>query len=381
MNTELAGKSADPVVAPKTHTYKTLDAWRGLASLWVVLYHTSAPLADKFHLTAHGIYLLPLNGYLGVSVFFVVSGYCIAHAAVLSLGKLNGLRSYFAARFRRIYWPCILSLPLYVALGLLATFLVSHHYLKSSALAQQNFLHHGFLYYASNLTLTQIVLHQQFVSPVCWTLCYEAAFYVIVGLMLALKLRTEYQLLNGMHILTVATLLYWLVAPKSVFYPLDYWPLFGMGVMVYDLLKHQRPAAKIAFISAVSLVLVFDWLNYSGGYIGRGTRLTFSCALAAALLMWLLHRYDERLMKFRLVQWMSWLGLFSYSLYLTHWLVVGLVLQLLSKVHLEIPVLCLVVSSVVSVVAAYGFYLVCERPFVKKKALLESAREECKVLS
>lgn len=369
MITSAAENALDTVVVPKTHTYKTLDAWRGLASLWVVLYHTSAPLGDKFNLYAHRAYDLPLNGYLGVSVFFVVSGYCIAHAATQALGRANGLRSYAAARFRRIYWPCWFSLPFYLGLGLLATALVRHHTLKSSALAQQDVLHHSALYYLSNFTLTQIIFHQQFISNVCWTLCYEVAFYVIVGLGLALKLRDERQLLTGLHGLTIATLVYWLIAPKAVFYPLDYWPLFGLGVMVYDLLKHRRIIAKAAFLTAVTLFLVFAGLNVSGGYIGRGTRATFSCALITGLLIWLLHRYDERLMKLRLVQWLSWLGLFSYSLYLTHWLVVGLVLQVLGKAHLERPAVCLVIAPIVSIVVAFGFYQLFERPFIRKKTV------------
>ena len=358
----------DAVVVPKTHTYKSLDAWRGLASLWVVLYHTSAPLGDKFNLYAHRAYDLPLNGYLGVSMFFVVSGYCIAHAATLALGRPGGLRSYAAARFRRIYWPCWFSLPFYLGLGMLATFLVSHHVLKFSALAQQNALHQSALYYLSNFTLTQIVFRQTFISNVCWTLCYEVAFYVIVGLAIAVKSLSEKQLLAALHALTIATLAYWLIAPKAVFYPLDYWPLFGLGVIVYDLVKHRSLTAKAACVITAGLFVTFALLDLSGGYIGRGTRSTFLTALVTAALLWALHSYDEQLMKLKIVQLLSWVGLFSYSLYLTHWLVVGLVLQVLVKLHKETPWICLIVCPLVSVAAAFGFYQLFERPFIKKKA-------------
>ena len=358
-----------PIVVPKTHTYKSLDAWRGLASLWVVLYHTSAPLSDKFNLSAQRAYDLPLNGYLGVSVFFVVSGYCIAHAAAQALGRTDGLKCYAAARFRRIYWPCLFSLPFYLSLGMLAAFLVSHHILKSSALAQQGFSHQNVLYYLSNLTLTQIVFQQKFVSNVCWTLCYEVAFYVIVGLVITLKAVSEKQLLTTLHALTIATLAYWIVMPKVVIYPLDYWPLFGLGVLVYDLLKHRSLTAKLAFFIIGSLFIVFALLNISGGYLGRGTRATFLTAFVTALLLWCLHSYDARLMRIKVVQALSWLGLFSYSLYLTHWLVVGLVLQTLVKLHHETPWLCLILCPLVSVAVAFGFYQLFERPFMKKKPL------------
>ena len=369
MSVSAAEKS---VVVPKTHTYKSLDAWRGLASLWVVLYHTSAPLGDKFNLYAHRAYDLPLNGYLGVSVFFVVSGYCIAHAATQALGRADGLRYYAAARFRRIYWPCWFSLPFYLGLGVLAAFLVSHHILKSSTLAQQNALHQSALYYLSNLTLTQIVFRQTFISNVCWTLCYEVAFYVIVGLVIAFKAVSEKQLLAALHALTVAALVFWIIAPKAVIYPLDYWPLFGLGVMIYDLLKHRSLAAKAAFLVTGSLFIAFALLDLRGGYLGRGTRATFLNAFVTALLLWGLHSYDERLMRLKIVQALSWIGLFSYSLYLTHWLVVGLVLQVLVKLHQETPWLCLILCPLVSVAVAFGFYQLFERPFMKKKTLMSS---------
>ena len=359
----------EQVVVPVTHTYKTLDAWRGLACLWVVLYHTSAPLGDKFNLQAHRVFDIPLNGYLGVSIFFVLSGYCITHAATQALTRENGVFSYAKARFRRIYLPYWISLPFYMGLGLLATFLVKHHYLKSSALAQQDIAHQSFFSYFTNFTLTQVIFHQKFISNVAWTLCYEVAFYIIVGLALALKLRDEHKMLTMLHLLTILTLSLWLIAPKSVFYPLDYWPLFGLGVIVYDLLKHRSLIAKGAFAIASTLFALFAALNYSGGYIGRGTRATFLTALVTALLIGLLHRFDGRLMKFRLVQGLSWLGLISYSLYLTHWLVVGLVLQLLVKIHLETPWVCLIVCPAVSITVAFVFYRLFERPFTNKRAI------------
>ena len=370
MVTSNSTDASDGVLLPKTHTYRMLDAWRGLASLWVVFYHTTGPLTDKFDLRPHWFYDVALQGYLGVWIFFVISGYCIAHAAVQALGRDNGLRGYAKARFRRIFWPYWFSLPFYVGLGAVASFLVSHHYLKMSAIASQNLLHQSVFYYFSNVTLTQIVFHQKFISPVSWTLCYEVAFYILMGLVLALKLRRDTQKLTAFHVLTLGCLALWLIRPQAMIYPFDYWPAFGLGILVYDLLRYKRAATKVAFALALLLFLVLAWINPVSGYSGRSIRLTSLCAAAFALMIWLTHKYDARLMQLSFVKLLSWIGLFSYSLYLTHWLVVGLVLQLLGKMRLETPWLCLIVCPLVSVGAAFVFYQCFERPFINKKSVI-----------
>lgn len=82
-------------------TYMTLDGMRGIAALCVMLYHFSEFLTP-------GSTVLP-KAYLAVDMFFILSGFVIAHAydARLSEGKLT-LRKYALARFIRLY-------PLYIA--------------------------------------------------------------------------------------------------------------------------------------------------------------------------------------------------------------------------------------------------------------------------
>ena len=361
MSISLAEAAPATVTLPKTHTYKTLDAWRGIASLWVVLFHSSAPLMDKYHLQSNPLYALPLSGYLGVWMFFVISGYCIAHAATQALARQNGLRTYVVARFRRIYLPCWFSLVLYIGLSTFATFLVAHSYLKSSVLAQRSILHHGILFYLSNVSF-----------------CYEVGFYALVGIAIAFTMRfgNGRTLLSGLHSLTIGSLIFFITAPHKIVYPFDYWPQFGFGILVYDLIKYGRQITKIAFGFTVTLFITFAWLHPTGvGYHGIGGRIPFLFGLLFAVTILLLHHYDDRLSRIPVIQWLSWLGLFSYSLYLTHVLVVGVVLQVLGRLHLEIPWLCVITSAVASVTFAYGFYQLFERPFTRKKQSVRALPE------
>ncbi|MEL6898824.1 MAG: acyltransferase, partial [Planctomycetota bacterium] len=56
-----------------------LDVLRGLAALWVILYHLS-PSAQWDRLLP-GFLSFSGVGYLGVTIFFVISGYCMAVSA------------------------------------------------------------------------------------------------------------------------------------------------------------------------------------------------------------------------------------------------------------------------------------------------------------
>ena len=93
MNTD----AAQTETQPETRPYRLLDAWRGVAALWVVLLHSRGaglPTAlDHFSLL----------GLLGVPLFFVIPGYCIASAAQCSASAPRPTAHCLGARARRIY--------------------------------------------------------------------------------------------------------------------------------------------------------------------------------------------------------------------------------------------------------------------------------------
>src|SRR5690606_31907010 len=106
-----------PAAAPlppklKSARYYSLDIWRGVACLMLVLYHGTF-YADRQWRTFDpdtwtlGAFAINAVGrlWIGVPMFFVVSGYCIG-ASVDSLRRRPySLSNYFARRFRRIYPP------------------------------------------------------------------------------------------------------------------------------------------------------------------------------------------------------------------------------------------------------------------------------------
>lgn len=349
--------------------YQTLDAWRGFASIWVALFHAASTVSlGQPALSSQPVFVLCSLGFLGVPLFFVVSGFCIAGSALSAAGREEGFGSFLQARFRRIYPPCWFSLIFYAAFSLLAGALVRLGYLRESTVAGKDLLHQGPLYYLANLTLTQIPLRQPFLSIVCWTLCYEVAFYLIVGLLLwGAPGRNKASLLNLLHLVTFCALGALILAPGYRFYPLDLWPQFGFGVLVYDLIRHPGQARPRAWSLIIGLqTIAFVLLRSVGlGYMLQPSRLSFAVSLGFALLLVCLYRRDAALSRIPPVRWLSWVGRFSYSLYLTHYLCIGAVNQILRGlpgVHGH-PYAALVVSVLAALGVAWLFYQCFERPF------------------
>jgi len=180
-----------PVLA-NSGNYRMIDAVRGLASLWVVFFHAwhlllmpaGRTVLSEAAAESPWLFLLR-HGNLGVSVFFVVSGYCISNAAVSGINRPWAAAKFAYARLRRILPPCWASLVCFMAASVLAVWWDQRHGTPgSTSLSRLNLAHQSWQFYVSNFTLTQVVWGQNFISVVCWTLCYEAAFYLVVGVVL-----------------------------------------------------------------------------------------------------------------------------------------------------------------------------------------------------
>ena len=354
--------------APPRHAgntpYRLLDAWRGVAALWVVMLHV------RLENTPVLLYQFSAGGHLGVPMFFVISGYCIANAAVRSLDAPRPVAHFITARVRRIYPPYLLASLAAAVLSLLLTFLVRRHVVQGSQIADLDLLHQSWRFYVGALTLMQLPLHTSFLIRVLWSLCYEAAFYVIVALLLLCAVRTRQtpRLLDALAVLTVGALLWHGLGGGSSPFPWGLWPQFGLGALVYQILAQPgRRGPQAAFVLCGVLVIC-DAVRHGGvgtiDGISGGFQDLFTLIFAAMLL--LLFRWDAWLTGRWPVRMLSWVGLFSYSLYLIHLLALGIVTQGLGRLHGlgGHPLVLYGVKLVVCVVVGRVFFQFCERPFM-----------------
>jgi exopolysaccharide production protein ExoZ len=369
--------SANPPTPARLAPYRMLDVWRGVASLAVVFFHWSEIAVRRWpDLAASPLYTVSSHGALGVQIFFVISGFCIANAGMATLRRGEPIGAYVRARARRIYptyWAALcLALAFYFAGYLMAR----RGAIAGNIFTQTNPLEGTLLSRFANLTLTMAPLRQPNTLAVAWTLCYEVAFYAVVGLALFAcgRLRREGAVLPLLHALTTASLVALLLFPGHGVFPLDLWPHFGLGIFVYDILSRPAVRATRWWLGAVlALYAVHIALHdVHIGAMGQMSRPTFLMTALFAVYLLFAYRHDERASRLPGVPALGFIGLFSYSLYLTHTVTIRVVNQAVQALHLPSSghYLYFVLATLAAVGFAYLFFLLFEKPLLRagKKA-------------
>lgn len=171
-----------PEPAPARNRLRRLECLRGAAALYVFVHHYAHVVLGPHYPQIARLFKF---GQFAVLLFFVVSGFVIYYATLgAKLGPLAGenqpkFRSYFIRRFRRIYPPFLLILPI--------TWLVQC--LIEGQLADPRWRE-----LAGNLAMLQDNNVASRVAPylensALWSLSYEWAFYLLFFAILRLSLR------------------------------------------------------------------------------------------------------------------------------------------------------------------------------------------------
>lgn len=300
-------------------TYREeLDCLRALAVFLVIIYHA------KF--TIHGINVFP-GGFIGVDVFFVLSGYLISRIlfSQLRMDKNILLFDFYARRARRIlpalFVVLLSSLPVAwfsLTPGRLFEFAES---VGTSLLFISNlYFQNVATQYGAESSLLKPSLHT-------WSLSIEEQFYIIFPVITLLVFRyAKHRLYSVLICLTVISFFYanyesYSSTTKSFFAPLSrFWEL-GLGsLLAWNELHaklNQQPKAhfSFAFIGLVAIALsamIFDENTYHPSVV---TLLPIS----GALLIIRFGSSNNFLKKVFLGRVLVGTGLISYSLYLWHY--------------------------------------------------------------
>jgi peptidoglycan/LPS O-acetylase OafA/YrhL len=342
------------------------------------------------------LYAFAIRGQLGVILFFIISGYCITAAAHSALYSGKPLRRYCFERGRRIFPPYWVALLLGVAMQLAIHTAESHHWI--AAINHPVPLIWTPLYWIANLTLTQYELHSEFANVVFWSLCYEIAFYAIVGVWLWLAQRVaarrnmaagQLTLILGISATTFVSLLV-LIATGQGYFPWDLWPQFGLGgILFYWLESSQKTVAGYSpflrrllhGIAAIAFVLSLVYAAFRQvGLMDMGhpsSKLRTLACLMTFVLLAALRPYDIPLSKSRWLRPFLWLGAFSYSLYLVHPIFLPFIDVLGRKAGLDGHLYWVNFWLQVGVAVVCGrlFYLLIERRFISSN-IAKRLREE-----
>jgi peptidoglycan/LPS O-acetylase OafA/YrhL len=329
-------------VAKKLIYLPQLDGLRAIAVVVVIIFHSRPDW-------------LP-GGFVGVDVFFFLSGFLITQIVVKSLesGRFSYL-DFIAGRIRRL-------LPAYVAM-ICACLLVAplillpgeFERLAETSLASLLFLSNVFFYlnlgYFDAAAEQQLLLHT-------WSLAVEWHFYLIFPFVLWLAYRLTGRVLPVLILLGSASLaLNLALTPENAKFtffmlPARAWELIAGGMLGMAYMNGKLIGREHGVWSAVGLML----LAVSVLYFDKNTVFPGAAAivpiLATGVIVFNTVRGERGLLTVALSSKMLVLiGQMSYSLYLWHWPVL-LYARFYFGEHLTVPQVLLCWSVIV--VLSYG---------------------------
>jgi peptidoglycan/LPS O-acetylase OafA/YrhL len=329
-----------------------VDGLRAVAILPVVAFHAFPGVLS--------------GGFVGVDVFFVISGFLITSIILSDLNRGTfTLASFYRRRVRRIF-PS-LGVVLLACLAIGYRYLMADEYLQlgKHTLGGAGFVENIILWrdvgYFDNASETKPLLH-------LWSLAVEEQFYIFWPLLLALVVRWRIRVvwfIGAIALVSFATNLRLVgAAPSSAFYlPVPrFWELMAGALLAQFSLRNsqvlaRRPAAQSA-VGLALIVLACAVLDEKHAFPGAWALLPTAgaCLVIAAGPSSLL---NQHLLANRP---MVWIGKISYPLYLWHWPIFSLLRIFL----VDVPVVVRLVAVLVATLLAWVTYEVVERPFRSK---------------
>jgi len=359
--------------APTPAHLAYLDGLRAVAALFVVVHHimqlaeTAHPLQGLWHV----IFRPFLYGHFAVSVFIVLSGFCLMLPVVRGGWHINGgAKTFLAKRARRILPPYYAAM----VVALVASALPSlTDEILWRPLTPMGFVSHLFLVHnLSPVTFAQI-------NPVFWSVAVEFQIYLLFPILVLLWRR-----IGGL----ATTLGALIVGYVGLFIlrdsPLDgitphYIGLFALGMTAAAIaLSPEPPWARLReavpwSLAALAVAALSIALSLRGKVLPLRT-LDLPIGVCAAGVLVAASRPNSRLLRAAL-SWkpLAFVGGFAYSLYLVHLPILWILARssfapATTMASNDRLVRLLVVGLPLAVLGSYGFYLVCERPFLRFRA-------------
>jgi peptidoglycan/LPS O-acetylase OafA/YrhL len=286
---------------------REIDGLRAIAVLAVVLYH------------AVGI---PYSGFVGVDIFFVISGYLITALLLREYQSLDriDIPAFYARRVRRIF-----PAALVVILAVLAS---ARMFLPDEAVARVAYSATASVGFVANIFF-QLATGGYFAPRAeempllhLWSLSVEEQFYLLWPALLILFLRRGRSIALRVFVLLAVfsfamaeSLMH--ASPQTSFYqmPARFWELATGGVIAF-LPSSGKQQSWVATSALVCLVMAC--FIPSPHFPGAGA---LPVVMATGMLLWTIHQAGELGVAGRLLRLppMTGIGLISYSLYLWHW--------------------------------------------------------------
>lgn len=290
-----------------------IDGLRAIAVLSVIGFHA---FPEKI-----------TSGFVGVDIFFVISGFLISSIIFSSLERDRfSFVEFYSRRVKRIFPALLLVMVACLVFGGFALFSDEYKqlgkHIAGGAGFVSNFILWGDSGYFDNAAKAKPLLH-------LWSLAIEEQFYIFWPVLLALAWKHKWGFLRITALIAVVSFAANIYLTHNnlteAFYsPFPrFWELMVGGVLAFIVLHKPQLNSQQknlqSILGAVLLVLGFALINKSRSFPGWWALLpTFGTALiiSAGSDAWL----NGKLLANKIL---VWFGLISYPLYLWHWVLLS----------------------------------------------------------
>jgi len=307
-----------------------------------------------FHLTRGNPSFLPdgylkssgLYGWLGVEVFFVISGFVIPFALWRSNYLIGDFGRFICKRVVRLDPPYFATILLVIGLGYASTRAPGFQGEPFQFSLPQTLLHVGYL---------NGLFDVPWLNPVFWTLALEFQYYLLMALIFPL-ITTPARLVRMVTLICLGILAFVFPADRLVFHWLF---LFLYGISTFQFKAGYT--GRTEYFVCITAIFAGAWVSY-GALIGCLALLT---ALSIAFI---------RVVRFGPL---AFLGSISYFLYLLHVPIGGRIINLGSRFAHgpSARLLVVFIAASITILTSWLFFLLVERPAQRWSAAITYRRK------
>ena len=284
----------------KTH-FDVLDFLRFFASLSVVFYHYCyyGVLAEKISVDSGSLMNISSYGFLGVDLFFMISGF------VIFISALKGdVAAFVISRIGRLYpgyWIC-----LFMTILVITIFSASPEWWDAKMLL-------------FNMTMLQGVLGVKHVDGVYWTLAVEIVFYFWIAVLLLFKQIHRFEFIAWLWaLLSVFNIYFELPEVIVQIFLLNFMHYFLAGAVFYLCYQNGGSVKRalflvVSFCLAVLTIFNREHIEIDNGEYNSYIVITIIAFFYAFFLLISLRFFDRFSFKYSVL-----LGSLTYPLYLIH---------------------------------------------------------------
>ncbi len=349
--------------------FHSFDALRFFSFFIVFVSHLPYELFNTLH-------FLHLKGTIGVSFFFVLSGFLITYILLHEKTQTSTiqLKDFFVRRILRI-WPLYYCILLF---AILSSYLINLIGLDSS----NNGYEPNWFVSALFLENYQNIFHNDVGNvspmPVLWSLCIEEHFYILWGIGLYLMPKKRIPLVIVVLIIsaTIARIVFlnhqWPF--KDITTNIDYFMYGAIPAYLFVFAKEQtiKVVSTIPmYLKIVLPVLIVAYLFSANSiyfpYYELVEPIVFGVLFGGLILLFLPEPNPFKISDRSIFS--KW-GKYTYSLYLIHVIVINLFIQMFRRLDIDFEqnyLIFILLAFATTLLGSHLSYRWIEKPFLRLK--------------